>query len=52
MINWKRIFLNEKKKTTGIFIIELSKKDKREIWRKIKKELKKRERTKRYNGWK
>ena len=51
MINWKKIFLNEKKKTIDTSSVELSRKDKQEIWKRIKKELKRREEYKKKNGW-
>lgn len=51
MVSWKRIFLKEKKKTTNTFLVELSKQEKRRIWRNIRKELRKRELYKRKNGW-
>lgn len=52
MINWKKIFSREKKKTTNTFLVELTKQEKRKIWRNIRKELRRRELYKKRNGWK
>lgn len=51
MINWKKIFLNEKKKTTDTSSVNLSRRDKIRIWKNIERELNKREEYKKKNGW-
>lgn len=51
MVSWKRIFLKEKKRTIDTSLVELSKQERRRIWRNIRKELRKRELYKRRNYW-
>ena len=51
MRNWKKIFLNEKKKTTNTSSVKLSRRDKVRIWKNIEHELNRREEYKKKNGW-
>lgn len=51
MINWKKIFLNEKKKMTDTSSVKLSRRDKVRIWKNIERELNRREEYKKKNGW-